>query len=93
MLQIQNKEVDAVMGQNIKADKSIGDNIRKWRNSKGMTQEQLSAQLQTYGCDISRGTLAKIEVGIRHISLDEQQAIKAILEIAYDDLFTGGTKH
>lgn len=88
MLRIQNKEVDAVVCQNIKADKSIGDNIRKWRSRKGMTQEQLSAQLQTHGCDISRGTLAKIEAGIRHISLDELQAIKAILEITYDDFFT-----
>lgn len=76
------------MGQNIKADKSIGDNIRKWRGTKGMTQAELSAQLQIYGCDISRGTLAKIEAGIRHISSDELHAIKAVLEITYGDFFT-----
>ncbi|TEB04635.1 Helix-turn-helix domain protein [Pelotomaculum schinkii] len=76
------------MGQSIKADKNIGENIRKWRNAKGMTQEQLSAQLQVCGCDISRGTLAKIEAGIRHISVKELNAFKAILDIAYDDFFT-----
>ncbi|TEB16152.1 anaerobic benzoate catabolism transcriptional regulator [Pelotomaculum sp. FP] len=76
------------MGQSIKADKNIGENIRKWRNAKGMTQEQLSAQLQVCGCDISRGTLAKIEAGIRHISVKELNAVKAILDIAYDDFFT-----
>lgn len=76
------------MSQNIKADKTIGENIRKWRNAKGMTQEQLSAQLQVRGCDISRGTLAKVEAGIRHISVKELIAIKTILDIAYDDLLS-----
>jgi len=52
-----------------------------------MTQEELSAQLQIHGCDISRGTMAKIEAGIRHISSDELHAIKTILEITYDDFF------
>ena len=75
------------MAQGIKADKIIGENIRKYRNAQGMTQEQLSAQLQVRGCDISRGTLAKIEAGIRHISVQELNAIKAILDISYDDLF------
>ena len=55
------------MSQSIKGDKNVGKNIRKYRKDRGMTQEQLSAQLQLYGCDISRGTLAKIEAGIRHI--------------------------
>lgn len=77
-----------MMSQNIKADKTIGENIRKWRSAKGMTQEQLSAQLQVRGCDISRGTLAKIEAGIRHISVEELNAIKAVLDIAYDDFFS-----
>lgn len=75
------------MNQNIKADKNIGRNIRKWRNAKGMTQEQLSAHLQVRGCDVSRGTLAKIEAGIRHVSVEELDAIKAVLDIAYDDFF------
>ncbi|WP_042333305.1 helix-turn-helix domain-containing protein [Desulfosporosinus meridiei] len=76
------------MGQNIKANKSIGDNIRKWRGTRGLTQAELSAKLQIHGCDISRGTLAKIEAGIRHISSNELQGIKAVLEITYDDFFT-----
>ncbi len=76
------------MGQGIKSDKIIGENIRKCRNTRGMTQEQLSAQLQVRGCDISRGTLAKIEAGIRHISVEELNAIKAVLDISYDDFFS-----
>ncbi|WP_345788635.1 helix-turn-helix domain-containing protein [Desulfitobacterium chlororespirans] len=36
---------------------------------------------------MSRGTLAKIEAGIRHISVEELHAIRTILEITYDGLF------
>lgn len=75
------------MEQGIKANKHIGDNIRKQRQAKGITQEQLAAQLQLNGCDITRGTLAKIEAGIRHISLSELNSIKLALNSSYDDLF------
>jgi len=75
------------MDQSIKADKRIGETIRKHRKAKGMTQEQLSAQVQVRGLDVSRGTLAKIEAGIRHISVEELNALKAILDIPYDAFF------
>jgi len=75
------------MSQGIKADKRIGENISKARKSRGLTQEQLSAQLQVHGIDISRGTLAKIEAGIRHVSVEELEAIKTILGMVYDDFF------
>lgn len=64
------------LGQNIKSDSVIGENIRKARNLANLTQEQLAAKLQIVNCDISRGTLAKIEAGIRHISVEEINAIK-----------------
>jgi len=34
-----------------------------------------------------RGTYAKIEAGIRHISVDELKAIKTILDMQYSDFF------
>jgi len=76
-----------IMSQNIKSDKNIGENIRRARNAKGMTQEQLAAKLQLFNCDMSRGTLAKIESGIRHISVEEINAIKEILDMSYEDFF------
>jgi transcriptional regulator with XRE-family HTH domain len=67
--------------------KAIGRNIRVIRQSKGLTQEQLSAKLQIIGCDITRSALAKIEVGQRHIYPDELKALKTVLGISYDELF------
>ncbi len=75
------------MSQDIKADRQIGGNIRRYRKARGLTQEQLSAQLQLMGCDISRGTPVKIASGIRHISVAELGATKSILDVSYDALF------
>jgi len=76
-----------MVGQSINSDKIIGENIRKARNAMDMTQEGLAAKLQILDCDISRGTLAKIEAGIRHISVEEINAIKEVLNMKYEDFF------
>jgi transcriptional regulator with XRE-family HTH domain len=68
-------------------DKMIGNQIRICREYNNWTQEQLSAKLQTVGCDITRSALAKIEVGQRHLYVSEIKAIKTILNTDYDDLF------
>lgn len=80
------------MAQRIKADKILGENIKKARLARNLTQEQLAARLQVAGCDLSRGTLAKIEAGIRHISVDELNAIKQALQMQYADFFAARSK-
>lgn len=71
---------------NLEYEKKIGKNIRAIRESRKMTQEQLSAKLQILGCDITRSALAKIEVGQRHIYIDEIKLIKEILNVSFDEL-------
>lgn len=65
----------------------LGQRLRALREAKKLTQEQLSAQLQTRGCDITRSALAKIEVGQRHIYPDELFLLKMLLQVEFDDLF------
>lgn len=67
-------------------DKMVGARIGYYRNAIHLTQEQLSARLQTRGCDLTRNALAKIEVGQRHIYLFELILIKDILGVSYEDL-------
>ena len=71
---------------NIEYEKYVGKKIRDLREERGLTQEQLSARLQTLGCDITRSALAKMEVGQRHIYLDELKGIKKLLKTDYSDL-------
>ena len=65
----------------------IGQNVRKIRESKGMTQDTLAAKLQLLGCDITRSAVAKIEVGQRHLYPDEILLIRKILHTTYDQIF------
>lgn len=71
---------------NKSVEKRIGRNIRDLRESKNMTQDTLAAKLQLQGCDITRSALAKIEVGQRHLYVDEILLIKNILGVSYDEL-------
>ena len=70
-------------------EREIGNNIRKIRESVGMTQDVLSAKLQLKGCDITRSAVAKIEVGQRHLYPDEIILIKEILCTDFDSIFYG----
>ena len=67
-------------------EKYVGNRIRELRESNNMTQDQLAAKLQTYGCDLTRSAVAKIEVAQRHIYLDELKAIIEILGVEYKDI-------
>lgn len=72
---------------NAEYERAVGQNIRKIRMRKNLSQEQVSAQMQVRGCDVTRSALAKIEAGQRHIYPDELKALKEILSVSYDELF------
>lgn len=71
---------------NAEYERALGQNIRALRMKKGFSQEQLAAQLQVCGCDVTRSALAKIEVGQRHIYPDELRALREILGVAFEEL-------
>lgn len=71
-------------------EKIVGARLRDLRMEKGLTQEQVSAQMQVRGCDVTRSALAKMEVGQRHIYLDEVKMLKEILSITYDEILGDG---
>lgn len=70
----------------------VGKKVREYRKKSRprLSQEQLSAKLQLEGWKISRGTLAKIEAGIRSVTDIEvmflAKALKISPEILLDEL-------
>jgi len=72
--------------QKIRKRALLGSGIRTYRTKQGLTQEQMTAKLQLLGCNISRGTYAKIEAGIRNIDVSELNTILRMLHISYEDL-------
>lgn len=67
-------------------DKQVGQQVRLLREKLGLTQEQLSARLQVRGCDMTRSALAKIEVGQRHIYVQELRCLRDALGTTYEIL-------
>lgn len=73
-------------GVDYKYDSVVGQQIRAAREVRGMTQEQLAAQLQTHDCDVTRSAVAKMEVGQRHIYAVELRALRDILNVPFETL-------
>ncbi len=67
-------------------EKMVGKNLRTIRERKKMTQNEVAAKMQLFGCDITRSAIAKIEVGQRHLYPDEIILLKNILETSFDEI-------
>ena len=77
------------MEQKIRRDRNMGDNLKRLRNEKGISQEKLCAELQRRGCDIGRTTYAKYEAGELNIRSSVIIELKKIYGCSYDEFFAG----
>ena len=77
------------MEQKIRRDRNMGDNLRRLRMHKGISQEKLCAELQRRGCDIGRSTYAKYEAGELNIRASVMIELRKIYDCAYDEFFEG----
>ena len=65
----------------------VGAQVRRLRYHQGLSQELLAARLNRAGWDISRGTLAKVEAGIRCVSDKEILLLAKALKVPLDQLY------
>jgi transcriptional regulator with XRE-family HTH domain len=65
----------------------VGKNVKSIREKKGLTQEQLSAKCNVLEWNISRGTLAKIEVKVRRVTDIEVKLLALALKVEIKYLF------
>jgi len=75
--------------QKIRRDLCMGDNLKRLRLEKGISQEKLCAELQRRGCDIGRSTYAKYEAGELNIKASILIELRKIYSCSYDDFFEG----
>lgn len=75
------------MNQKIRQDESIGQNLRKLRYQKELSQEKLCAELQRRGYDIGRSTYAKYESGELNIPIGLLRVLKSYYQCDYADFF------
>ena len=64
-----------------------GQRIRKAREKANLTQEQLSIKLETMAVYVCRGSVYRIENGVRLVADYELQAIAEVLNVPIETLF------
>ena len=67
----------------------VGKNIRTIRKKRRMTQQALSNKLELLGVYVCRGSVSRIEYGVRTVTDIELLAIARVLEVSVGDLFLG----
>lgn len=67
----------------------VGRQVRRARELRRFSQDQLSRQLKDYGVDMGQATIARLESGERRITVDEALALAAALGVNPVYLFSG----
>lgn len=67
----------------------IGDQVKKLRRQKGLSQQALSDKLETLAVYICRGSISRIEEKRRTVTDIELYGLAKILETSIEDLFPG----
>ena len=75
--------------QKIRPDMDIGHNIQRLRRSTNMTQDQVVAQLQLMGIEISKSTYAKLETNRMNIKVSELIALSKLFDADIAEFFFG----
>ena len=75
--------------QKLRQDRCMGDNLRRLRLERELSQEKLCAELQRRGCDIGRTTYAKYESGELNIRVNVLLELRRLYGCSYDEFFAG----
>lgn len=68
----------------------IGDNVKKYRLRRHLSQNQLSIRLETYAIYICRGSISRIERHKRRVTDFELKALAEVLRVSVADMFEEG---
>ncbi len=63
-----------------------GHNVRKYREQKKLSQDQLAAKLQTEGLGVNQNSISRVETGKRIVADFELQALSKVLNVSIDSL-------
>ncbi len=74
------------MGTERRFRNSIGPQLRRLRNERGLTQDAFAAKLQRAGLDLDRTAVAKIEMQIRSVFDFELAMIARVMDVTVETL-------
>ena len=70
----------------------IGENIRRLRKDKGMSQQELSVKLELLGVYVCRGSISRIEDKSRTVTDIELFALAQVLGVSPNELYEDNNK-
>ena len=65
----------------------VGAKVRELRRARRMSQQALSAQLELCGIYVCRGSISRLEDGLRTVTDIELFALAQIFQVSIDSLF------
>lgn len=65
----------------------IGKNVKRLRKEKHLSQQELSARLETLAIYICRGSISRIEDQSRTVTDIELYGLSQVLEVPVEDFF------
>lgn len=65
----------------------VGDNVKKYRVERNLSQQELSDRLEMYAIYICRGSISRIERHERTVTDYELRAIAEVLKVSIYDLY------
>jgi len=66
----------------------IGENLKKYRTKRKMSQQELSNKLELLGVYVCRGSVSRIEDHSRTVTDIKLYAIAKVLDVAITELYT-----
>lgn len=75
------------MAKKLKQDVSIGQNLKKYREAAGLSQETVAARLQAQGLDISREIISQMELGKYSIRVSVLLALTELYDMPVQAFF------
>ena len=69
------------------AQNVVGDNVKKYRIERNLSQQELSDRLEMYAIYICRGSISRIETHERTVTDYELRAIAEVLKVSIYDLY------
>lgn len=71
----------------VKNQNVVGNNVKKFRVERNLSQKALSERLETYAVYICRGSISRIEQHERTVTDYELKAMAEVLKVSIYDLY------
>ena len=86
------REARPEAGWPIDLEATVARNVRRLREGRGLSQQQLGSDLFGYGFGMNQVTVSELEAGAKPLRLNEVAAIAAYFEVPIESLWQDGAE-